>query len=297
MKLEKTDYRFYELEQVQRHNQREIVESSIVQPDKTSLNYDVLNKKFIDYKKIIRKYLTHLSSTKSIHSNWTILIEWRIIFKESALKKLSVRETKLFFLQIVQTFQKLYGLSNIIYAHVHFDEEKPHLHIGLIPMKEGRLNSAYIMSKYKNCEIETELLKKLEAVLQQNKTSIYRKKSTNDHMKEQLNAEYQEYKELYTKLLHHSLLPSEVGMKKPGRETDNYSNHMTDEKSKTIDELHKENNYLNSLVKRLKAENNYLLNVMKETKNNFEQLDKHNCSKNTMNEPPFAKLELENRNY
>lgn len=42
-------------------------------------------------------------------------------------------------------------------------------------MKEGRLNSAYIMSKYKNCEIETELLKKLEAVLQQNKTSIYRK--------------------------------------------------------------------------------------------------------------------------
>lgn len=164
-------------------------------------------------------------------------------------------------------------------------------------MKEGRLNSAYIMSKYKNCEIETKLLKKLEAVLQQNKTSIYRKKSTNDHMKEQLNAEYQEYKELYTKLLHHSLLPSEVGMKKPGRETDNYSNHMTDEKSKTIDELHKENNYLNSLVKRLKAENNYLLNVMKETKNNFEQLDKHNCSKNTMNEPPFAKLELENRNY
>lgn len=36
---------------------------------------------------------------------------------------------------------------------------------------------------------------------------------------------------------------------------------------------------------------------MKETKNNFEQLDKHTCSKNTMNEPPFAKLELENRNY
>ncbi|MEB7405456.1 plasmid recombination protein [Enterococcus hirae] len=74
-----------------------MVESSIVQPDKTSLNYDVLNKKFIDYKKIIRKYLTHLSSTKSIHSNWTILIEWRIIFKESALKKIISKRNKTIF--------------------------------------------------------------------------------------------------------------------------------------------------------------------------------------------------------
>lgn len=58
----------------------------------------------------------------------------------------------------MQTFQKLYGISNVVYAHVHFDEEKPHLHIGLIPMKEGRLNSTHIIAKYKTSELETELL-------------------------------------------------------------------------------------------------------------------------------------------
>nr|WP_243400438.1 plasmid recombination protein [Enterococcus hirae] len=105
-----------------------MVESSIVQPDKTSLNYDVLNKKFIDYKKIIRKYLTHLSSTKSIHSNWTILIEWRIIFKESALKKLSVRETKLFFYKLFKPF-KNYTVYRISFMHMFILMKRNHTYI------------------------------------------------------------------------------------------------------------------------------------------------------------------------
>lgn len=151
--LERINYRFYELEKVQKHNQREIFETCIIRPDKTSLNYDVLNKKLLNYKNAIRRCLIHLSSVKSIYSNWLVLLEWRIIFGESSLNKLSGRETKLFFLEVVQTFQKLYGMSNVIYANVHFDEEKPHLHIGLIPMKEGRLNSTHIIAKYKNSEL------------------------------------------------------------------------------------------------------------------------------------------------
>lgn len=73
--LKKTNYRFYELEKAQKHNQRENVETNIIYPNKTALNYDVLNKKMINYKNAIRRCLTHLSSTKTIHSNWIVLIE------------------------------------------------------------------------------------------------------------------------------------------------------------------------------------------------------------------------------
>lgn len=295
--LKKTNYRFYELEKAQRHNQREIFESSITHPDKTSLNYDVLNKKLINYKNAIRRYLTHLSASKSIHSNWIVLLEWQIIFEESSLDKLSARETKLFFLQVVQTFQKLYGISNIIYANVHFDEEKPHLHIGLIPMKEGRLNSTHIIAKYKNSELEAELLTKLTNMLKQNKNSVCNKNISDVHNTKIPSEHYLEYHELYNKLLNQSILPSETKIKETHTPVTYPINKVTEKKVKTIEELKKENDYLESLVKKLKSENNYLLKVIKDTEKNMQLLEKQLTINDEISKSHFGKIELENKNY
>ncbi|MGX7172871.1 plasmid recombination protein [Enterococcus ratti] len=292
--LEKTNYRYDELEKVQRHNQRESFETLVVSPDKTSLNYDVLNKKMISYKNTIRRYLTHLPSKKSIHSNWIVLIEWQIFFDESSLNKLSVRETKLYFLQVVQTFQNFYGMSNVIYANVHFDEKKPHLHIGLIPMKEGRLNSTHIIAKYKNSELETELLNKLEKVIKKSKTSIAGKNTSNVHIDLKSTEQYQEYKELYHKLINQSILPSEIEMKKPEISIKSFCFGKKGKKKQTIEDLRKENDYLESLVKELKSENSYLLKVIRDTEKNVEQLEKQLCINFKIYEKYENKMDFKN---
>lgn len=292
--LKKTNYRFYELEKAQKHNQRENVETNIIYPNKTALNYDVLNKKMINYKNAIRRCLTHLSSTKTIHSNWIVLIEWQIIFEETSLDKLSARETKLFFLQVVQTFQKLYGISNVVYAHVHFDEEKPHLHIGLIPMKEGRLNSTHIIAKYKTSELETELLTKLTNVLKKSKTSGYSKNISHLNHTQTSDEQYLEYKELYNKLINQSILPSEIKIIETVRTPSHHYSSGTKEE-KTIEELNKENDYLESLVKKLKSENNHLVNVLKEAEKNIQKLEKQLAINDEQSKKQFEKIELENK--
>ena len=259
---------------MQLHNQREESEASIIHPEKTSLNYDVLNKNQVNYKKVIKRWLTHLSASKSVRSNWTVLIEWQVLFEDYSLQKLSSREMKLFFLQVVQTFQKFYGLANIIYASVHFDEEQPHLHIGLIPMKEGRLNSAQIITKCKKTELEAELSLKLEKVLNQNKTAISGSISSRAHSSSTTTDQYLEYKQLYEKIVNKSILPSEIGLKKPEQDKKEMYSKRGRKKNQTIEEYQKENDYLEYLVKQLKAEKNYLLKVLREAETNVEQLEK-----------------------
>lgn len=238
------------------------------------MNYDVLNKKNINYKKAIKRWLTHLSASKSVCSNWTVLVEWRVLFEEYSLQKLSSREMKLFFLQVVQIFQKFYGIANIIYASVHFDEEQPHLHISLIPMKEGRLNSAQMITKYKKNELETELSLKLEMILKQKKTAISGNNTSRAHISLNTNSQRLEYKQLYDKIVNTSILPSEIGIKKPEQNKRDPQSKFMRKKNKTIEEFQKENDYLEYLVKQLKAEKNYLVKVIREAENNIQQLEK-----------------------
>lgn len=217
--------------------------------------------------------MTNFAASKSVCSNWTVLVEWRVLFEEYALQKLSSREMKLFFLQTVQTFQKFYGIANIIYASVHFDEEHPHLHIGLIPMKEGRLNSAQIITKYKKTELEAELSLKFEMVLKQNKTAIYGNHISRAHSFLHMN-QRSEYKQLYEKIVNKSILPSEIEIQKPEQNKLDSQSNFIRKKNKTIEEYRKENDYLEYLVKQLKAEKNYLGKVIREAENNIEQLEK-----------------------
>lgn len=92
-------------------------------------------------------------------------------------------------------------------------------------------------------------------------------------------------------MIHQSILPSEVEVKKTEESIQsNYFNKKSEKKKKTLEDLKQENDYLESLVKNLKSENNYLLKVVKDTEKNIEQLEKQLCINIEINEKQLENL-------
>src|SRR5699024_9612068 len=48
-------------------------------------------------------------------------------------------EQKRFFEESYKLFSERYGKQNIAYATVHNDEQTPHMHLGVVPMRDGKL--------------------------------------------------------------------------------------------------------------------------------------------------------------
>ncbi|WP_185933451.1 plasmid recombination protein, partial [Enterococcus gallinarum] len=57
----------------------------------------------------------------------------------------------------VAYFSDRCGRQNVAYATVHLDETTPHMHLGIVPMYEGRLSSKQVFSRQNLLEIQEEL--------------------------------------------------------------------------------------------------------------------------------------------
>ncbi|MGG6446995.1 MobV family relaxase, partial [Pseudobacillus badius] len=61
--------------------------------------------------------------------------------------RLDPDETRKFFEDSLAFFQERYGKQNIAYAVVHMDEKTPHMHMGVVPMRDGRLQSKNVFNR------------------------------------------------------------------------------------------------------------------------------------------------------
>ena len=55
--------------------------------------------------------------------------------------KTQPRRDQVFFEAAKDYFAENYGEQNIAYASVHMDESTPHMHLGIVPMQDGKLSS------------------------------------------------------------------------------------------------------------------------------------------------------------
>ena len=76
--------------------------------------------------------------------------------------KLAPAEQKRFFETATEWFQKRYDEQNIAYATVHNDETTPHMHIGVVPMRDGKLQSKNIFNRTELLAIQEELPKYMQ---------------------------------------------------------------------------------------------------------------------------------------
>jgi len=93
------------------------------------------------------KKKTKDGKTKAIRKNAVRLCDFVVTASPEALQSLDTVDRDMYFYQCVQWLEARYGKENIVYSQVHLDEANPHLHVGVIPIRENELNAKAIFTK------------------------------------------------------------------------------------------------------------------------------------------------------
>ncbi|OTX13841.1 hypothetical protein BK712_01330 [Bacillus thuringiensis serovar seoulensis] len=145
---------------IQKHNQREFDYNSNQKINKnlSHLNYDLINDSQIDYRERVMDIIeTQKTSTRAIRKDAVLVNEWMITSDQDFFKDLNEEDKQKFFESSLQFFEERYGKQNMAYAQVHMDETTPHMHLGVVPMRNGRLQAKNVFNKTELLKIQKEL--------------------------------------------------------------------------------------------------------------------------------------------
>lgn len=139
-----------DIQEVQFHNQQGM----------ESINYDLVNKRKIDYIKAVETRIEQAVLTKKkIRRDAVRLCEFLITSESKFFENISVKNKKRFFIKALEFLQEKYGAENIIYASVHNDDKPPHMHVGFVPITEDyRLNANHIFSRLNLAMLQDDIL-------------------------------------------------------------------------------------------------------------------------------------------
>lgn len=155
----------HDLKGIQFHNQRE--KESKTNPDidksKSAFNYDLLNSNKIDYNKQVKKIIeSQKEGTRKIRKDAVLVNEFLVTSDKPFFEKLSPVQEKAFFKESAEFFKERYGEQNIVFATVHIDEKTPHMHIGVVPMRDGKLQGKNVFNRKELLAIQEEFPKRMK---------------------------------------------------------------------------------------------------------------------------------------
>lgn len=160
-----TKYKSGNLGGAYRHSERIFKQHSNkdIDIERSHLNYELTDRdRSMSYEKQIKNYIDENKiSKRAIRKDAVLCDEWIITSDKDFFAKLTPEETKRFFETSKNYFAENYGLENIAYASVHLDENTPHMHMGIVPMKQGKLSSKSIFNREELKKIQDELPKYL----------------------------------------------------------------------------------------------------------------------------------------
>mgnify|MGYP001685341030 FL=1 len=160
-----TKYKSGNLGGAYKHNERIFKQHSNkdIDIERSHLNYELTDRdRSMSYEKQIKNYIDENKiSKRAIRKDAVLCDEWIITSDKDFFAKLTPEETKRFFETSKNYFAENYGLENIAYASVHLDENTPHMHMGIVPMKQGKLSSKSIFNREELKKIQDELPKYL----------------------------------------------------------------------------------------------------------------------------------------
>lgn len=119
---------------------------------KSKNNYDLQSLYHGTFNSRIKNVLEKNGIAKT-RKNAVILAELLFTASPSFFDKKSPDEIRQYFQDCYDWACTEYGKENIISANVHLDEKTPHLHLELVPIKDGRLNARGLFN-YKTTEMQ-----------------------------------------------------------------------------------------------------------------------------------------------
>src|SRR5699024_9435881 len=126
------------LKGMQFHNQRERESrtNEDIDRERTHENYDLQNDENINYNERVKDIIDSLLVNH-------LLVTYDVVF----FQRLYPVDQKRFFEENYKLFSERYGKQNISYATVHNDEQTPHMHLGVVPMRDGKLQGKNVFNR------------------------------------------------------------------------------------------------------------------------------------------------------
>lgn len=151
-------YHKNEISPVEKENERdETYEAGNPQIDnsRTKNNYHTV-KRNVGYNEYINKRISELNLPTKPRKDAVLMASFVIGSDGKFFASLSQDEQEQFFASCTWFFTRRYGKENIVSAIVHTDETTPHLHLNLIPIKDGRLCAKELFGRKELSQLQTD---------------------------------------------------------------------------------------------------------------------------------------------
>lgn len=146
-----------------KHNERifENHSNKDIDTSRSHLNYELTDRdRSVSYERQIKDYVNENKiSKRGIRKDAVLCDEWIITSDKIFFEKLGQERTREFFKIAKDYFAENYGEVNIAYASVHLDESTPHMHLGIVPMANGKLSSKAMFNREELKRIQEDLPK------------------------------------------------------------------------------------------------------------------------------------------
>jgi hypothetical protein len=107
--------------------------------------------------RVTEKIADERTATRAVRKDAVVLNEWVIGSDKAFFQDKDLAQTRQFFKDVYWYFSQRYGAEHIPYATVHMDETTPHLHMGIIPLRDGKLSSKALFTREALRRIQAEL--------------------------------------------------------------------------------------------------------------------------------------------
>src|SRR5699024_2175972 len=138
------------LKGMQFHNQRKRKSrtNDDIDHERTRENYDLKNDKKIDYNERVKGIIeSQKIGTRKTRKDAVLVNELRVTSDRDFFERLDPSEQKRSFEESYKFFSERYGKQKSAYATVHNDEQSPHLHLGVVPMRDGKLQGKNVFNR------------------------------------------------------------------------------------------------------------------------------------------------------
>lgn len=140
----------HDLKGIQFHNQRErkSLTNDDIDEERSHENYDFQNDKNINYNERVKDIIdSQKTGTRKTRKDAVLVNELLITSDKNFFENLNADEQKRFFEESYKLLSDRYGKQNVAYATVHNDEKTPHMHMGIVPMRDGKLQGKNVFNR------------------------------------------------------------------------------------------------------------------------------------------------------
>lgn len=152
-KYHKTD--IYPVEKENERDEKYEASNQQIDRERTKDNYNIIGR-CGSYTEFINKRIEELNLPTKPRKDAVLMASFVIGSDGEFLSRLSQSEKQDFFVECTRYFSDKYGEENIISAVVHMDETTPHLHLNLMPVRNGRLCCKDLFNRAELAKLQTD---------------------------------------------------------------------------------------------------------------------------------------------